>query len=73
MDNQMPVCSGIEATKRIVKREGGHAIPKVIFLTAHVAPSFKEMCLESGAWGYLEKPCSADGLKAKLEEALADQ
>lgn len=66
----MPVMDGLGATRLIVQRNGPHPIPKVIFLTAHVSDSFKAMCVESGGTGYLSKPCSLNGLKDAIAEAM---
>ena len=70
MDMQMPVMGGVEATRLIVRRNGPHPIPKIIFLSAHVSDSFKKTCLESGAVGYVPKPCTLDGLKSILKEIM---
>jgi len=59
MDVFMPVKDGVDATKEIMERRvGGHAKPKIVFVTAHASTSFQSQCLESGAAGYLAKPYS---------------
>lgn len=70
MDMQMPVMDGVEATKRIVNRVGGHPIPLVIFVTAHVSTSFEAICMECGAASYLPKPYTMDKLKETLHSAV---
>jgi two-component system sensor histidine kinase/response regulator len=70
MDMQMPVMDGLEATKLIVARNGPHPVPKVVFLSAHVSDSFKDMCMESGAVGYVPKPCTLGSLKKILTEVV---
>jgi CheY-like chemotaxis protein len=70
MDMQMPVMDGLEATKLITARNGPHSVPKVVFLSAHVSDSFKDMCMESGAVGYVPKPCTLDSLKKMLTELV---
>jgi CheY-like chemotaxis protein len=69
-DLQMPVMDGVEATRLISRRNGPHPIPKIVFLSAHVSDDFKETCLQSGASGYMPKPCTLSGLKTTLEEIL---
>lgn len=69
MDMQMPVMDGTTACREILKREDvGHPRPKIIFVTAHVSESFREMCLAEGAVGYLPKPCTLTSLKDTLEK-----
>jgi two-component system, sensor histidine kinase len=70
-DMQMPVMDGIDATKFIVQREGGHRIPLVVFVTAHVSASFEAQCLESGATAYLPKPYTLQLLTDVLQETAA--
>lgn len=70
MDMQMPIMDGIEACQEIKKREGGHPKAKIIFVTAHVADSFKETCIENGAVGYLPKPCTKDAVKEVLKHVM---
>ena len=69
-DMQMPVMDGVEATRLIVRRNGPHPTPKIVFLSAHVSDSFKAMCLRSGAVGYLPKPCTLGGLREILTETV---
>jgi CheY-like chemotaxis protein len=68
MDMQMPVMDGLEACKLIVNRPESHPKPKIIFVSAHVSETYRSMCMESGAVGYLPKPCTVNGLKAILED-----
>lgn len=71
MDMQMPVMDGIDATKLIVQRQGGHKIPLIVFVTAHVSPTFEAQCLECGATAYLPKPYTLQVLKEVLTETGA--
>jgi CheY-like chemotaxis protein len=69
MDMQMPEMDGTTACREILKRgDVGHPRPKIIFVTAHVSESFREMCLAHGAVGYLPKPCTMTSLKETLEK-----
>lgn len=69
MDMQMPVMDGTTACREILKRgDVGHPRPKIIFVTAHVSESFKEICLAIGAVAYLPKPCTVTSLKETLEK-----
>jgi two-component system invasion response regulator UvrY len=63
MDVNMPVISGIEATRRISQH-----LPetKVIILTIHAETPFPAQLLEAGASGYLTKGCAA----TELEKAI---
>ena len=47
-------------------REGGHKIPLIIFVTAHVSGSFEDKCLACGATAYLPKPYTLPVLKETL-------
>lgn len=74
MDMQMPKMDGIEACQEINKRvpkDGEHALAKIIFVTAHVSDTFRQTCLETGAIGYLPKPCTVEGVKEVLRYAFS--
>ncbi|MCH8486126.1 MAG: PAS domain-containing protein [Candidatus Cyclonatronum sp.] len=67
MDIQMPVMSGIDATKEIRSMgEDFSAIP-IIALTAGVAKEEKQRCFDSGMSGFLSKPLRTTLLKETLE------
>lgn len=70
MDMQMPIMDGIEACQEINKRTGGHKKAKIVFVTAHVADSFKQTCIDNGAIGYLPKPCTKEAVKGVLKHAM---
>jgi len=73
MDMQMPVMSGVEATKIISSRqeEGTHPKAKVIFVTAQVHDHFEQTCLASGAVGFIAKPCTIRGVEECLQQVLS--
>ncbi len=69
---QMPVLDGLEATRRIRKREaesGGH-VP-IVAMTAYAMKGDRERCLEAGMDGYISKPVRAAELYATLEQIQA--
>jgi CheY-like chemotaxis protein len=57
MDVQMPVMSGLEATKKI--KEMGVKTP-IIALTAHALKEHQEVCFDTGMDGYISKPVKKD-------------
>jgi signal transduction histidine kinase/CheY-like chemotaxis protein len=65
MDVQMPVLSGIEATKKL--RAQGFNKP-IIALTAHAFKGDRERCLAAGYSDYIAKPINRAELYRKLEE-----
>jgi CheY-like chemotaxis protein len=71
MDIQMPVMSGIEATKerRSLEQLYGGRIP-IIALTAGVIKGEKEKCLLAGMDGFLSKPINHEELLCLLEKHL---
>jgi len=65
MDVNMPVISGIEATRRISQHMPN---TKIIILTVHAENPFPAQLLQAGASGYLTKGCAAE----ELEKAIKD-
>jgi CheY-like chemotaxis protein len=67
MDIQMPVMSGVEATRKIremEQRTGGH-IP-IVAMTANAMAGDAERYLSSGMDGYVSKPIRTDLLRSEL-------
>jgi CheY-like chemotaxis protein len=71
MDMQMPVMSGLEATRLIRAGEAsGHRTP-IIAMTANAMEADRLACLEAGMDEHLAKPFNATALQAILERIEA--
>ncbi|MCR5055239.1 MAG: response regulator [Lachnospiraceae bacterium] len=69
MDHMMPGMDGVEAMKRIKRRENGPCSnTPIIVLTANAVAGSKEKYMEDGFDGFLAKPISSD----RLEEIIRD-
>lgn len=66
LDLRMPGIDGIEVLKRL-KRE--HPAVEVIILTGHGSDKDREICMQLGAFAYLEKPVDLDRLHQTMREA----
>ncbi|MGB9466888.1 MAG: response regulator [Candidatus Acidiferrum sp.] len=68
MDIQMPLMSGIEASRKIREAEmkNGAHVP-IIAMTAHAMAGDAEKCLEAGMDGYVPKPIQIQLLRAEIE------
>ena len=66
LDLKMPGIDGEEVLRRI-KRD--YPEVEVIILTGHGSERDKEVCLQLGAFAYLEKPVDIDKLSATMQEA----
>ena len=64
LDVCMPRLSGIEATRRITRAEGG---PRVLVLTMLEARSYVEEAFRAGATGYVAKSAPPSDLTAALQ------
>lgn len=72
MDVQMPVMSGIEATRIIRAREEGSGTRvRIIAMTAHVMKGDTERCIAAGMDDYLSKPIDRERLLSLLEGGAA--
>jgi signal transduction histidine kinase/CheY-like chemotaxis protein len=70
IDVQMPDMDGLEATRRIRKREqetGTSRLP-LVALTAHAMTGDRERCLAAGMDGYVPKPINPQQLFAVIRE-----
>lgn len=70
VDISMPVLSGIEAVRRIMK-SGSSA--KVVFLTVNEDPDIIPICLEAGALGFVVKSSLASDLIPAIRLALINR
>ncbi len=68
MDIQMPVMSGIEATKEIINRWKIDDRPIIIALTANAMQGDKEKCLEAGMDDYMSKPIKFQNVQEALKK-----
>ncbi len=66
-DISMPILSGIEAAKRIMKSTPQ---TKIIFLTVHTDPDYVREALELGAVGYVFKWRLVSDLRLAIGEVL---
>lgn len=70
MDVHMPIEDGLEATRKIRKIELSEGLtPMPIYgITASVMSLDRDLCLEAGMDGILEKPVTLEKLRAKLTD-----
>lgn len=67
MDISMPGIGGLEATRRITRRDGA---PRVVMLSAHEDNPFPVQALKAGASGYLTKGVGAEELVTAIRKAF---
>ena len=68
MDLMMPMMDGLEATRRIRKRD---LQPQILILTGTDAPMSSEEAVEAGASGYLRKEQGIEELRSVFLEAAS--
>jgi CheY-like chemotaxis protein len=66
MDVQMPEMDGLEATRRIRRKQIQQ--PVIVALTANAMQGDKEICLQAGMNDYVNKAINLHGLMACLEK-----
>jgi CheY-like chemotaxis protein len=69
LDLNMPGIDGVEVLKRV---RSGHPEVKVIILTGHGSVKDKQLCMDLGAFAYLEKPVDINELSALMTRAKRD-
>jgi signal transduction histidine kinase/HAMP domain-containing protein/ActR/RegA family two-component response regulator len=72
MDMQMPLLSGISATReiRLYETASGQHTP-IIAMTANALPEARQACLDAGMDDYITKPIHHKYLRDKLDAVLA--
>lgn len=68
LDIKMPLMDGMEALGKIKSK---HPLVEVIMLTGHATVETGIEGMRMGAFDYLMKPCNADELVEKVQEAAA--
>jgi two-component system response regulator CpxR len=62
----MPGIDGIEVLRKVRKE---HPEVEVIILTGHGSEKDRELCMQLGAFAYLEKPVDIEELSKTMKEA----
>ena len=70
MDCQMPVCDGLEATRRIRGLADASSDVVIVALTANALAGDRERCLAAGMNDYLPKPVRREALMEMLAKYL---
>ena len=75
MDIEMPVMTGVEATKEIIQYEKEHKLKHtpIVALTANPIQRNQEKYFKQGMDEYLEKPLQVVNLKAILQKYFSDK
>jgi CheY-like chemotaxis protein len=66
LDLKMPGIDGIEVLRRVKKE---HPAVEVIILTGHGSEKDRELCMQLGAFAYLEKPVDIETLSLNMKAA----
>jgi CheY-like chemotaxis protein len=66
MDIQMPQMDGLEATRQICQEWPTQTRPRIIAMTAEVAPGDREKCLKAGMSDYIAKPIRLEELRKAI-------
>ena len=66
LDLKMPGIDGIEVLRRVKKE---HPAVEVIILTGHGSEKDRELCMQLGAFAYLEKPVDIETLSLNMKTA----
>ncbi len=69
MDIIMPVKSGLDALREIVKYNSN---AKVVIASSAVTQNYLEMAIEAGAFEFLQKPISVEHVKKIVQKILKD-
>jgi signal transduction histidine kinase/DNA-binding response OmpR family regulator/HPt (histidine-containing phosphotransfer) domain-containing protein len=66
MDIQMPQMDGLAATRQICQEWSPQTRPRIIAMTAEVAPGDREKCLQAGMNDYIAKPIRLEELRKAI-------
>jgi CheY-like chemotaxis protein len=69
MDMQMPEMDGLEATRKIRRRESSSTQPYIIAMTANVMKEDQDACFAAGMDDYLSKPIRVEELVGALRRS----
>lgn len=74
MDIQMPVMTGLEATRKIraIEKEKGLRPIPIVAVTAHAMQGDREKYLEAGMDAYISKPIRIDELTTAIERLIPE-
>lgn len=67
LDVRMPDGDGLEALPRI---QAAPSLPEVIIMTGYGDPDGAELAIRHGAWDYIQKPFTLEGMTLSLVRAL---
>ena len=67
LDVRLPGMSGLELQRRLIE---ARCLVPIIFVTAHGDASLRELVMEAGAAGFLNKPVRSDALLKEIRAAL---
>ncbi len=71
MDLDMPVMDGLTAAREIRERLPDAGQLPIVALTAHVLDEDRQVCLDAGMNGFLQKPFRVEELTRVLDEVAA--
>ena len=66
LDLKMPGIDGIEVLRRLKQ---DYPLVEVIILTGHGSEKDRDLCMQLGAFAYLEKPVEIEELSATMQKA----
>jgi two-component system cell cycle response regulator DivK len=69
MDIQLPDIDGLEATRRIRKRERKGHIP-IIALTSYAMVGDKDRAMSAGCDGYITKPIDPENFISEIDKCI---
>ena len=67
LDVRLPGMNGIELQKRLIE---SHSQVPIIFVTAHGDASLRDLLMNAGAAGFLNKPVRSDALLREIDSAM---